>query len=174
MNFISTVPMMATPISSEVNLFEKFSLEVLLIALGIYLLFLFVFYIVYAIALHRIAKFENFKYGWFAWIPILNSFVIPMMVKDDAPEPIKGDKFVFVFLGTYLVTLVLSEVIPFIFIFLAILQHYSFYLLAKRYSENAMIHLIVSVVTFSMSMIVSLFMFKEKVNQEEINQKDLI
>ncbi len=51
-------------------------------AIGIvYFIFIVVFYIYFAICLMKIAKKTNTENGWFAWIPILNVFLMLMIAK---------------------------------------------------------------------------------------------
>lgn len=51
-------------------------------AIGIvYFIFIVVFYVYIAICLMNIAKKTNTENGWFAWIPILNVFLMLMIAK---------------------------------------------------------------------------------------------
>ncbi|MGB3340079.1 MAG: DUF5684 domain-containing protein [bacterium] len=47
----------------------------------VYFIFIFIFYIYFAICLMKIAKKTNTENGWFAWIPILNVFLMLMIAK---------------------------------------------------------------------------------------------
>jgi hypothetical protein len=47
----------------------------------IYFIFILIFYIYFAICLQKIAKKTNTENGWFAWIPILNVFLMLMIAK---------------------------------------------------------------------------------------------
>jgi hypothetical protein len=47
----------------------------------VYFIFIIIFYIYFAICLMKIAKKTNTENGWFAWIPILNVFLMLMIAK---------------------------------------------------------------------------------------------
>jgi hypothetical protein len=47
----------------------------------VYFIFIFIFYIYFAICLMKIAKKTTTENGWFAWIPILNVFLMLMIAK---------------------------------------------------------------------------------------------
>lgn len=51
-------------------------------AIGIiYFILIIIFYVYFAICLMKIAKKTNTENGWFAWIPILNVFLMLMIAK---------------------------------------------------------------------------------------------
>lgn len=108
------------------------------------------FYVINAFALHKIANNRGSDKGWFAWVPILNSFLVPLLVEDDVVESLRGR-----FTIAYLIALVLS-IIPFLGIVFSIIAFimafYAFYVLINQYTNNAVIYIIVTVITFGVAM----------------------
>ena len=118
------------------------------------------FYVLNAISLHRIADNRGSDKGWFAWVPILNSFLIPILVEDDVIDSLRG-KFTMV----YLLTVVLS-IIPLLGIVFAIVSaimyFYSFYILVNQYSNNAIAYVVIVIVTGGIAMPFLLFRIRNR------------
>lgn len=139
---------------------------ILLGFLAVILIVGFIMYILQAIALTRIAKREGFDKGWFAWIPILNGFVIPMMIEDEVHESLKG-KFTLVYGICFAASVLLSGFIPFVGLAASVLAFYAFYILMERYSTHAVIHLVIAVVTLGITMPISLLMVSGRQNMKK-------
>lgn len=143
---------------------EEVFLVLALVILAIFLVSI-ILYVIQAIALSTIAKNNGYENWWIAWIPIANSFLIPILVKDDVHESVRGN-FILIYGITFVGSALLSGFIPFAGIFLAALNYYAFYILANWYSKNAVAHLIIGVVTFGLSIPFSLLRFR---NRERIS-----
>lgn len=114
-----------------------------------------VMYVLQAIALSKIAKKNGLQYWWFAWIPFLNAIVMPMLVEDEVHESLQG-KFTTIFIVSFFVSILLSFIFPFLAYVPAVLTYYAFYIIATWYSRKAPVHLIVAVLTFGISLPISL------------------
>lgn len=118
------------------------------------------FYVLNAISLHRITDNRGSDKGWFAWVPILNSFLIPILVEDDVVDSLRGR-----FTMAYLLTVVLS-IIPFLGIVFSVISvimiFYAFYILVNQYSNNATAYVIITIVTGGIAMPFLLFRIRNR------------
>lgn len=134
-----------------------------------FFLFLIVGLIVYvlsALGLFKIAKRTPKKdLAWLAWIPIASTFLMMMVVEDDVHEGLRG-KLTMVYGIAFVVILVLGSFIPGSQFILMAFFYYAFYFIAKRYSSNPVLHVVIGVITAGIGTAVSLFLFR---NREPLN-----
>lgn len=150
------------------------------LALGAFILFLLfvalVLYLLEAYAVYSIASKKGLNTAWLSWIPGGGAqIVICLMTEQQAPKFVRGKLFL-----VYLITLLLTIVTSFsgsdngfmIFvgsvcsILLAVIQYMTFYYLVSQYSDSAVAHLVIAILTLGLSMIISLYMIK---NRERID-----
>lgn len=119
-----------------------------------------VIYLIAAFLLFKIGENRNDDLRWMAFVPILNTFYVPYLIKDQANPVFKGK-----FLIVYIACLVLS-VIPILGIIFSIaslfLSFYAYFLLFRDYSDNYVMHIVLLVITFGISYYVSLFRFRNR------------
>lgn len=123
-------------------------------------------YILMAIGFYKIATREGKKdLAWLAWIPIGNIFLLLVLVEGAVYKDFKGN--LTLFYGILLVAAAvagtffsLAPLIP--GVFANILMFYAFYYVANRYSPNALLHLIIAIITLGLSMGVQFFLFRNK------------
>lgn len=136
-------------------------------------------YVLFAIGLQTMAKREDTPNDWFAWIPILNWYLIAEMVKEN--QLIKsGGRFLLITLPTlvlYIITAILAEalalqsagvsglfnILSFIFLIGTIIYiwvlHY--YLLA-RYTTSATILIILSMFISDIILSIAIYALRNK------------
>ncbi len=138
----------------------------LLAVLG-FLIFFFIiigiiFYVLNAIGLFKIAKkMGKEDLAFMAWIPVANSFLVPILVEKDVHEEIRG-KFTLIFAISFIASIILGWFFtPFSFIYL-IAYLYGFYFLAKKFSKNVVAHTVIGAVTLGASTAISFFMFRNR------------
>lgn len=131
-----------------------------LLALGVIFVSLII-YVLEAFALMKISNNVGFDKGWLAWVPIANSFVMPMMVENEVHKSMRG-KFTLIYGIALGASVLLSGFIPFISLVPTVLSYYAFYLIAKWFSENPIIHVVIAVVTLGLSLPISLLMFRNR------------
>lgn len=121
-----------------------------------------VLYILYALGMFKIAKtLGRDDMAFLAWIPIAQTFLLPLVVENDVHEGIRG-KFTLVYAVSWLASIFLAMFYtPFTFISMIVLL-YGFHVLALRFSENALAHTIIGVVTLGVSVPISLFRFRNR------------
>lgn len=121
-----------------------------------------VFYVLYALGMFKIAKKSDRQdLAFLAWIPIAQMFLLPLVVENDVHQEIRG-KFTLIFAITFISSFILSFVFtPFSLLYLAAFI-YGFYFLAKRYSNNAMVHMVIAIVTLGASVSISVFRFRNR------------
>ncbi len=132
---------------------------------GVFFLFLLIMvlmYIFYGIGMFKIAKtLGRSDWAFLAWIPIAQVFLMPILIEEDVHESLRG-KFTLIFAIVWISSFVLSLFFA-IFGFLSlIIQIYAFHVLATRFSENALVHTIIAIVTLGISMPISLFLFRNR------------
>src|SRR5690625_1850178 len=132
-----------------------------------------VLYIVGSIGLNKIAKKEGHNKAWLAWIPIGNWFLTAMLVEDDVNESIRG-RFTLIFTLSLVCSLFIGGIFILFLYLPLILMFYAFYYIANRYSENAIVHVIIAVLTFSLSVPFQLFRFRNRKNRLTENQSVVI
>jgi len=147
---------------------------------GIFVGFLFIFigfavfmfilgiaiYLLMAIGLVTIAKREGKEdISWLAWIPFANSFLMMVLLEGAVHKQIRGNLTLFYGILMAL-SVVAGSLIPLLGFLPALaalaLYVYAFYYLANRYSNNAMVHLIIAIVTLGYSIGVQIFLFRNK------------
>lgn len=128
-----------------------------------------VFYILHAIGLFKIAKRAGRgDVAFLAWIPIVSTFLMTLLVEDNVHKELRG-KVTLIYGIAFAVSVLLSAFIPFAGFASLIVMYYAFYFLAKRLSTNPVLHLVIAIVTFGMSIPIQIFMFR---NREFIHADD--
>jgi|SRR5699024_1533345 len=121
-----------------------------------------VMYIFQAIGLFKIAKREGHgDKAWLAWIPIANTFLMTILLERAVHEGLRN-KLTLVYGIAVAATVVLSGFIPFVAIAPGILFYYVFYFLAKRYSTNPVLHLVIAIVTGGFAVGIQIFIFRNR------------
>ena len=123
----------------------------------------FILYFFKAIGLFKIAKKEGKEeLAWLAWVPVANSFLMMWLLEKSVHESFRN-KLTLIYGISIAATVVLSSFgAGFISFIPSILFFYAFYFLAKRYSTNPILHLVIGIITFSGSTSISIFMFRNK------------
>lgn len=121
-----------------------------------------IFYLLYAIGMYKITKRDGREdLAWLAWIPIAQIFLIPLLVEDDVHESMRG-KFTLVFGIVFVATFIISFFFSFIYVLYYIVLLYGFYFVAMRYSQNAIVHVVIAAITFGSTIPISIFMFRNR------------
>lgn len=130
-----------------------------------------IFHILMAIGLYKIAKREGKgDIAWLAWIPVVNQFLVTLLVEDEVYEPIRG-KFTLIYGITIAVAFVLAWFLPFVGIVTYAMFIYAFYFIAKRYSHNETIHVVFAAISLMITMPIQFFIFR---NRKRLNIEDKI
>jgi len=154
---------------SDVEVIER----VFLVFLGLFLVMFAigtVFYILQGIGLFKIAKREGREdLAWLAWIPIASTFLMTVLVEKEVHQELRGK--VTMIYGIVLATsLVATVIIPFVGSIISlfaglvapIVVLYAFYFIAKMYSMNPVLHLVISIVTFGIATPIQIFIFRNR------------
>lgn len=121
-----------------------------------------VFYILFALGMFKIAKtLGRGDMAFLAWIPIAQTFLIPIVVENDVHESVRG-KFTLVYAISWIGSIVLGFFLAPLGFLSFIVLLYGFYVMATRFSENAIIHLVIGVVTLGISVPISVFRFRNR------------
>src|SRR5699024_10068416 len=123
----------------------------------------FILYFVKAIGLFKLAKKEGRgELAWLGWVPVVNKILMILLLENSVHESIRN--ILSLIYGICIAaTVVLSSFgAGFISFIPSILFFYAFYFLAKRYSTNPILHLVIGIITFSGSTSISIFMFRNK------------
>lgn len=133
-------------------------------AFGVFVIFVFIIpisvYIINALALMKIAEGRGNDKGWLAWVPLANSFVIPMLIEDDVHESLRG-KFMIVYGVAMALTLI--PFIGFLFVIvLVVLAYYAFYVLVNQYTNSGTAYLLISIFTVGLAMPILLFRIRNR------------
>lgn len=124
-----------------------------------------VLYVLQAIGLFKIAKNDGKNdLAWLAWIPVVNSFLLMILVEDEVHEDLRGKVTLFYGIA-FVVSIVIGGFIPFLAFIPLVMIIYAFYFLSKRYSENPVMHMVIAIITIGMSIPVQIFIFR---NSERI------
>lgn len=133
--------------------------------IGSFLLVSLVLYIFYAIGVQKIAKRQGVKSPWLAWIPIISSFLFVHLSENTVHKPLRGSMLLLYglsivagFFGGFFGS-------PVIGVAGIILTLYAFYFLARRYSNNFIVHFVAASLTLGGSMSISVFIFR---NNEDL------
>lgn len=138
----------------------------LLIGLGVFLLVFgviaVILYVLQAIGLFKIAKREGqADKAWMAWVPIVNYFLLTLLVENDVHPSIRG-KFTLIYGIALAASILLNWFIPpLVFLPLAVIV-YGFYFLAARYSTNTVAHVVIAAITLSTAIPIQLFLFRNR------------
>jgi len=134
-----------------------------LFALLLLVLFIstFVLYVIGAIGLYSIAKREGYDKPWLAWIPLGNGCLMMLLNEYDVLD-ILVERFTLTFVISTLASVAFVGIIPFISVIPFVCMYYAFYLIADRYSERPVLHLLLALVTMGASMSVSYFLFRHR------------
>jgi len=152
---------------------EEILIGFLLAFLGFFVVLLLVglvLFILQAIGLFKMAKREGKgDIAWLAWIPIVNQFLMTWLVENDVHPGLRG-KFTLLYGIAFVVSIIFSSFVFFVsFIPLAMI-FYAFYFIAKKYSPNPVLHLVIAIITIGVSMPISIFIFRNRdiIGEEEI------
>ena len=118
-------------------------------------------YAISAIGLSGIAEKEGHDKAWLAWIPIANTFLMMMLVEDDVHESMRG-KYTLIFAITFIASIVLGGFFPPIGLVPSVMMYYALYLLANSRSDNAVMYLVISIVTFNFATPFMLFRLRNR------------
>lgn len=130
--------------------------------IGFFLVIGLIMYILHAIGLFKIAQRTPKKdLAWLAWIPIASTFLMMLIVEDDVHEGLRG-KFTMIFGIAFVVILVLGSFIPGSQLIIMAFVYYAFYFIAKRYSTNPVLHVVIAIITAGIGLTVSLFLFRNR------------
>lgn len=117
------------------------------------------FYFLTAIALMKIGKNRGHDESWISFVPILNTFYIPYLIKDQ----------VGMFRGNYMIVYVASfllSIIPLLGIIFALinifLTFYSFFILYRDYTENYVLYIVITALTFGIALPFLLFRIRNR------------
>src|SRR5699024_10502116 len=100
--------------------------------------------------------------AWLGWVPVVNTFLMMLLLEKSVHESFRN-KLTLIYGISIAATDVLSSFgAGFISFIPSILFFYAFYFLAKRYSTNPILHLVIGIITFSGSTSISIFMFRNK------------
>lgn len=137
--------------------------------LAVFLVVGLIFYILQAIGLFKIAKKEGREdLAWLAWIPIASTFLMTLIVENDVHKEFRG-KLTMIYGIAFVASIILSNFIPFIGFISTIIIFYAFFFIAKKFSTNPVMHIIIAVVTFGMAMPIQIFIFR---NRDAITPQD--
>lgn len=121
-----------------------------------------IFYILQAIGLFKIAKREGRQdLAWLAWIPIASTFLMTLLVEKEVHPELRG-KVTMIYGIAFAASIVVSAFIPFAGFIASILVFYAFFFLAKMYSTNPVLHLVISIVTFGIAMPIQIFILRNR------------
>lgn len=121
-----------------------------------------ILYVFQAIGLFKIAKREGKgDIAWLAWIPFVGQFLMTLLVEQDVQPGLRG-KYTLLYALALVSSIMLSYFVPFITLVPWAMLLYAFYLIAKRYSDNPVLHLVIAIITFSISIPIQLFMFRNR------------
>src|SRR5699024_8156477 len=112
-----------------------------------------------ATGLFKLAKKEGRgDLAWLGWVPVVNTFLMMLLLEKSVHE-IFRNKLTLIYCISIAATVVFSSFgAGFISFIQSILFFYAFYFLAKRYSTDPLIHLVIGIITFSGSKSISIFM----------------
>ncbi len=99
--------------------------------------------------------------AWLAWIPIVSQFLMTWLVEKDVHPGIRG-KFTILYGVAVVVSFLLSSAVFFVTLIPTAMIFYAFYFIAKRYSTNPVLHVVIGIITVSTSIPISLFMFRNR------------
>jgi len=121
-----------------------------------------ILYILQAIGLFKIAKREGrADLAWLAWIPIASTFLMTLIVENDVHKEFRG-KLTLIYGIAFAASVILSSFIPFVGFISTIIIYYAFYFLAKKFSPNPILHLVISIITIGIAMPISIFIFRNR------------
>jgi len=142
-------------------------------------------YIFNAIGLFKLAKREGKSdIAWLGWVPIGNTILMMQMLEGAVHKSFRG-KLTLIYgisLGAGLVVTGIFQFFGILAILLlppllllqlatAFIYFYAFYFLANRYSTNPILHLVIGIITFGLSIGISIFMLR---NKEVVDSTGLI
>ncbi|HLR70965.1 MAG TPA: hypothetical protein VK085_05995 [Pseudogracilibacillus sp.] len=130
-----------------------------------------ILFIFQAIGLFKIAKREGkADIAWLAWIPVVNTFLMTLLVENDVHKDIRG-KFTLIYGIAFVLSIIAGSFIPFIGLVPMVLFFYAFYFIAKKYSDNPVLHLVIGIVTIGFAVPIQIFIFR---NREMKSSDDIV
>lgn len=144
--------------------------------LGIFLAFFavfaivgLIFYILQAIGLFKIAKNEGRgDLAWLAWIPVASTFLLTLIVEKDVHKEFRG-KMTLIYGIALVASMILANFFALIGFIPLVVMYYAFFFLAKKFSPNPVLHIVIAVITFGMAIPIQIFIFR---NRESIAPAD--
>src|SRR5690625_3593196 len=128
----------------------------------VFIIICIILYILMAIGLFNIAKRSGKQdLAWLAWIPVANSFLLALLVEDDVHPDIRGKFTLFYGIG-FAVSIVFGSFIPFVSFIPLIMIMYAFYFIAKRYSDNPVMHIVIAIITVGFAIPIQIFIFRNR------------
>src|SRR5699024_5310205 len=103
--------------------------------------------------------------AWLAWIPIVNSFLLTLLVEQAVHKDLRG-KLTLIYGISLAVGIIIGGFFTFIAIIPQVVIIYAFFFLAKRYSTNPVLHLVIAIVTLGVSMAFQIFFLRNKAVQD--------
>src|SRR5699024_2685161 len=121
-----------------------------------------VYYILFALGMSKIARTQGREdMAFLAWIPIAQTFLLPLVVENDVHEGMRG-RFTLIYAISWVGSIILSMFFALFGILSMVVLLYGFYVLATRFSTNALAHTVIGVITLGMSVPISLFRFRNR------------
>ncbi len=121
-----------------------------------------VLYVLNAIGLFKIAKREGREdLAWLAWIPIASTFLLTLIVERDVHKEFRG-KMTLIYGIAFVASAVLANFVFFIGFIPMIVMYYAFFFLARKFSPNPVLHIVIAIITFGMAIPIQLFIFRNR------------
>lgn len=118
-------------------------------------------YIITAYSTMKIAINLKYDKPWLAWIPLVNQFMPLILIKNHVKENIL--KLLFIGLAISLAIPFFGDEWQFISLIGFAISMYAYATMFKWYSKNYIAHIIIAIFTFSISIPISLFMFRNRI-----------
>src|SRR5690625_1569955 len=130
--------------------------------IGFFFLVGLILFILQAIGLYNIAKREGKgDIAWLAWIPIISQFLFTLLVEKDVHPGLRG-RYTWLFLAATIVALMLGYFVCFVPLIPLAMFFYAFYFIAKRYTENPVLYVVIAIITVGWSIPIQIFMFRNR------------
>jgi len=130
-----------------------------------------ILFILQAIGLFKIAKRERRNdIAWLAWIPIVNQFLITLLVEKDVHPGLRG-KYTWLFLAAIIIAVIFGYFVYIVPIIPMAMFYYAYYFILKRYTDNPMLYVVIAIISLGWAVPIQLFMFR---NKEMVSEKPLL
>lgn len=153
---------------------DDFLLGLIFAFLAFFVVLLFVgliLFIFQAIGLFKMAKREGKgDIAWLAWIPVVSQFLVTLLVERNVHPGLRG-KFTLLYGIAVVLSFILGYFIAFISLIPFAMYLYAFYFIAKKYSDNPTLHIVIAIITIGFSIPIQIFIFR---NREVIDTDEFI